>query len=62
MTNWEKFKEVFGITRYDSTTPKGSICAIIDCSDIQCRECPFYEQGLWFVGFWEEEYNEESED
>lgn len=59
MTNWEKFKEVFGITRYDETTPEGSICAIIDCSDIQCGNCPFYEQGLWYVRFWEEEYKGE---
>jgi hypothetical protein len=62
MTNWEKFKEVFGITGYDRLTPKGSICAIIDCSDVQCRECPLYEQrGLLYEGFWEEEYNEERE-
>jgi hypothetical protein len=58
MTNWEKFKEVFGFPESDIVMPVGSMCEIIECDDIQCYDCPICENDVCVKSFWNREYNE----
>jgi len=55
MTNWEKFKEVFGIPDDSKINTEKQMCAIIDCDKVKkCWECPLYEFN------WEKEYKAKS--
>jgi len=58
MTNWEKFKEVFGIPMDSKIEPMGVVCNIVDCSGIKCDECPIQHYGMTVLYFWEREYEE----
>lgn len=60
MTNWDKFREVFGISENSELKPIGTICLFVKCVSGQCTECPLYEANVHGVHFWEEKY--ESED
>lgn len=57
MTNWEKFKEVFGFPENDIVMPIGSMCEIIECDDIPCYDCPICENDICVKSFWSREYN-----
>lgn len=57
MTNWEKFKEVFGLPESDLVMPTGSLCEIVGCNDIQCCDCPICENDICEKTFWSREYN-----
>lgn len=57
MTNWEKFKEVFGIPSDNEVVPDDRLCEILDCGAMEsCTECPFSDKGMDSQMFWDEEY------
>lgn len=59
MTNWEKFKEVFGIPTDNEVEPMDRICEILDCGAMEkCTECPFSELDMDSPSFWDDEYVE----
>jgi hypothetical protein len=63
MTNWEKFKEVFGIPADAELTPKENICNMVDCSLIMsCSKCPICNYGMDTSYFWEREYEVKKND
>lgn len=55
ITNWDKFKEVFGIPQKTGLIPDGDICNIINCTTVSCKSCPLANVG------WETEYKENEE-
>jgi len=60
MTNWEKFKEVFGIPADSELEAEREICPILDCTSIEwCAECPVDKLHLNDADFWEREYKGE---
>lgn len=62
MTNWEKFKEVFGIPQGTPIDVNERICEILDCGLMEkCTECPFSELDMDSPFFWDDEYVEREE-
>lgn len=59
MTNWDKFREVFGISEHNETKPIKSVCVLVKCVSGDCSECPIYKADVHRVHFWEEEYESE---
>ena len=52
MTNWEKFREVFGLP--DDYEPAYSMCDTVDCPwGVSCANCLFNDKE------WQDEYEEE---
>lgn len=63
MTNWEKFKEVFGIPEDSEIKVEGDICNIIDCTGIfSCTQCPIEKAHMNNFDFWESEYEVKEND
>jgi hypothetical protein len=56
MTNWEKFKEVFGIPADIGIEPMRNMCSIVDCKGIECDDCFIYKNNMQGTSFWRREY------
>lgn len=59
MTNWDKFREVFGISENSEMKPIKTVCLLVKCVSGQCSKCPIYEANIHGLHFWEEEYEGE---
>jgi hypothetical protein len=62
MTNWEKFKEVFGFLESDLVKPMVSVCVMMKCANVPCDDCPIYKNDICAKSFWSREYNKKRED
>lgn len=56
MTNWEKFKEVFGIPTNVKKAMNMNICNVVDCKGIECDDCYIYKNDMQGTKFWRREY------
>ena len=56
MTNWDKFREVFGISEDNKIAPIGSVCDFIDYHRGECLECSIYKTEANDQCFWDREY------
>lgn len=56
MTNWDKFKEVFGIPENSEVEPMEIVCGFVKCVSGLCTECPIYKANMHGLHFWKEEY------
>ena len=62
MTNWEKFKEVFGIPKNVRKSMPMNICNVVDCKGIECDDCFIYKNDMQGTKFWRREYKESKEE
>lgn len=62
MTNWEKLKEVFGISMDTEIEPMCNMCSIVDCHKITCNKCPINYSEMSTLYFWDREYKESKEE
>jgi len=56
MTNWEKFKEVFGLPTNVKKEMQMNICNAVDCKGIECDDCFIYKNNMHGTSFWRKEY------
>lgn len=56
MTNWEKFKEVFGLPANVKKSMSMNTCDMFDCKGIECDDCYIYKNNMQGTKFWREEY------
>ena len=56
MTNWEKFKEVFGLPTNVKKSMSLNICNVVDCKGIECDDCYIYKNNMQGTKFWRKEY------
>lgn len=58
MTNWEKFKEVFGLPTNVKKAMQMNICNVVDCKGIECDDCFINKNNMHGTSFWRREYKE----
>lgn len=56
MTNWEKFKEVFGLPTNVKKAMQMNICNVVDCKGIECDDCFINKNNMHGTSFWRREY------
>jgi len=56
MTNWEKFKEVFGLPTNVKIEMQMDICDVVDCRGIECDDCFINKNNMHGTSFWRREY------
>lgn len=56
MTNWDKFREVFGIPENSKLKPIKTVCLLVKCVSKDCTECPIFNANVHGEYFWEDKY------